>query len=271
MSLKRFIPGTAERIAGKHAAYLRRKVRGHDVLLLVEWDDGQLTELAADYHPEQDGWFEATNGLVFAAVGEGTDTVDYYGVPTVRCHAQIACPISTTAALQAEHDEADEWQYETDADSTERVVKVDTDADPTADRTGDPGNGHGDAATDGGQSVTRTYDIRPPAGAVGHTFSLDQVRQRAPYPVTPNMIRRAVEHGKESERSTGEAIRYVLIGFAMAVALGVIGAVVYISGASILGGGGSTGGSTTSLGYLLALATPSGRAVIDHVRAGVRG
>jgi hypothetical protein len=160
--VKSFIPGTAKYSEKHHVKYLRKKASGHDALLLVEWDDGQLTELAADLHPEMDGWYEATNGLYFAPAGEGTDPVQYYGVPVVRCHAQIACPFSTEACLAADMDEAGEFHYNIDDQSvtTRQVVEVEMQGAGDA-PSPESGNGHDGAAADGGGEVVREYDLRP--------------------------------------------------------------------------------------------------------------
>lgn len=262
MGLRQFIPGTAEYSVKHHQKFLQKKASGRDMLVLVEWGDGKLTELGADVRPEMDGYLELTNGLFLAPVGEGVDPVDYYGVPTVRAHAQIACPFSTTACLQAEFDEAGEFQYVEDDDGrTRQVVEVDVDQAPD---TSTNGHDDGEVATDGGTSnYKRTYDIRPPSGAVGHTFGLDEAKQRAPYPVSPNDIRRGVEFGKESERDAGEVLRAAMYGAGAIIGTIVVLGLLYIIGSSVLsgGGGGSSGsGSGTTLGLFLLAAGPTARA-----------
>lgn len=271
MGLKALIPGTAAYSQKHHVKYLRKKVRGHDVLLLVEWEDGIITELPADVKPEWDGWYEATNGLVFANAGEGIDPVEYYGVPVVRCHAQIGCPFSVEACLAGDFDEAGEFRYITQDGQTTKVVEM----TPTEQLTPDATNGHSEVATDGGvgqvdpENMEREYDLRPPAGSIGYTFSMTQAKQRAPNPISANMIRRAVEYGKESERGAGELIKY--IGYGVALTLGVL--LIFLGFNWVLqqigGGGGGSGGGVVF--GLLALATPA-RAVatdaVDQIREG---
>jgi len=276
MGFKSLIPGTTAYSVKHHQKYLRKKARGHDMLVLVEWGDGKLTELGGDIRPEMDGYIELTNGLFLAPVGEGVDPVDYYGVPTVRAHAQIACPFSTTACLQAEYDEAGEFRYVEDDDGrTRKVVEVQMDQGPDT-----SANGHddGNVAADGGTGeVKREYDIRPPSGAVGHTFGLDEAKQRAPYPVSPNDIRRAVEFGKESERDAGEVLRAALYGAGAIIATIVVLGLLYIIGSSVLSGGGGGGGgdSGTTLGLLAMTAASSPRVqtvkedILDTVRGAV--
>lgn len=272
-AIKRFVPGTAPYSQKHHVKYLRKKARGHDALLLVEWEDGQLTELGGDLHPEMDGWYRATNDLFFAPAGEGAEPVDYYGVPVIRCHAQIACPFSTEACLAADYDEAGAFEYYGDPDSgtTEQVVEVEmhgADATTETAETMAPGdapvatNGASERATDGGVEAAepvRTYDLRPPAGAVGHTFSLTQAKQRAPNAISANMLRRAFEYGKEKAREDGLYRTGLLHGAGGVIAVVIILAVIYIAASAILGGGGGDGGSTQTLGLLLWLAAPAGR------------
>jgi len=257
MGIRSFIPGTTAHSAKHHQKYLRKKLGGADALLLVEWADGKLTELSAVVKPEMDGWYQAENGLMFAPAGEGVDPVDWHGVPVVRCHASVACPISTTAALHSEFDEEVEYEVVEDNEGNlQKVVKYEPTEDPreTAPQNGQ--NGNGETAADGGMVVRqeKEFDARPPAPAVGWSFGTDQVKQRAPYPISPNMLRRAVEYGKESARGDGTAIKYLIIG-----ALGMLGIIVFLAvvGTALmnfLGGGGGGGGSAqsaTNLGLLL--------------------
>jgi hypothetical protein len=265
-AVKSIIPGTARYSRKHHVKYLHKKASGHDALLLVEWEDGKLTELGADVHPEMDGWYKATNGLIFAPAGEGADPVDYYGVPVIRCHSQIACPFSTEACLAAEFDEVGDFQYDIDRDSgtTQRVVEVDMGDQPQPETPGtENGHSNGEAAADGGGEMVRKYDLRPPSGAVGYTFGLDQAKQRAPNAISANMVRRAVEYGKEIGRDDGQYMRGLLHGGGLILGTVIILAILYIVGASVLGGGGGGGGDGGGavLSTLLALAGPHIRAI----------
>jgi hypothetical protein len=290
MSLKSFIPFTAEKARKGHLKYLHRLARGHDVLLMVEWADGQLTELPADLHPGMDGWYEATNGLLFAPIGEGTDPISYHGVDVVRVHAMIACPISTTAALQSELDEHGEYEVVTDDNGyAEQVVYYETteeaetppeieDDGPEPTTTDDgvdvfqAGENGGDAgvAPDGGHGRQRVkaYNVRPPAPAVGWQFDTDQVKQRAPNAVSPNMLQRAKEYGQEMAFGRESKVRYLLLGMgAMIAILGilVILAIVY---QNLTSGGGGAGGADQNLSVLVALAAPGVRAALADLREG---
>ncbi|WP_251342429.1 hypothetical protein [Haloplanus halophilus] len=272
--IKGLIPGTARYSRKHHVKYLRKKARGHDALLLVEWEDGKLTELGADVHPEMDGWYEATNGLVFAPAGEGADPVDYYGVPTIRCHSQIACPFSTEACLAADFDEAGQFQYNIDREdgTTQQVVEVDMADQPQADQPGAGNGANGQATADGGEEMVRSYDLRPPAGAVGYSFSLTQAKQRAPNAISANMIRRAVEYGKEKARNEGLYMKGLLHGGGMILGTLIIIALLYIIGGAVLGGGGGGGGSGGGgggfvFGSLLLLAGPRLGRARDELKA----
>jgi len=262
--LKAFIPGTARYSQKHHVKYLHKKARGHDALLLVEWEDGKLTELGADVHPEMDGWYQATNNLIFAPAGEGGDPFNYYGVSAIRCHAQIACPFSTEACLAAEFDDVGEFEYEvTDDGKTDRVVEVEMDNHPQASANGQ----NGELAADGGGEPVRTYDLRPPAGAVGYSFGLDQAKQRAPNAISGNMVRRAVEYGKEIGRDDGQYMRGLLHGGGLILGTVIILAILYIIGASVLGGGGSGGGGGQVLSVLLALAGPRLGSLLSELKS----
>ncbi|WP_435067699.1 hypothetical protein [Haloplanus sp. C73] len=266
--LKALIPGTARYSEKHHVKYLHKKASGHDALLLVEWEDGKLTELGADVHPEMDGWYQATNNLIFAPIGEGTDPVDYYGVSVIKCHAQIACPFSTEACLAAEFDEAGEFRYQVDPDSntTQRVVEVEM-GDQPAPEEGKAANGQGEAVADGGAEKVREYDLRPPAGAVGYSFSLTQAKQRAPNAISANMVRRAVEYGKEKARNEGRYMKGLLHGGGLVLGTLIILAILYIIGASVLGGGGGGGGGGGQVLSILALlAGPRLKSVWGEIR-----
>jgi len=113
-------------------------------------------------------------------------------------------------------------------------------------------------------------DIRPPAGAVGHAFGLDQAGQRAPYPVSSNMLRRAVEYGKESARDQGKWLRMFLYGAGLVVGVLVVFGILYIIGASVLSGGGGGGvsgaASATDLGTLLLVGSTASSALRRRVQ-----
>lgn len=277
MGLKAMIPGTAAYSRRHYHKYIHKKLGGHDVLLFVEWADGKLTELAADVHPEKDGWLQAENGLYFAPAGEGTEPVDYYGVPVIRVHASIACPISTTAAIQAEHEEQGDYDVvEDDRGRTDHVVRVEMEERPDAATNGHDTNG--EAVADGGVAtdteVTHRYNLRPPSPAVGWSFGLDEVKQRAPNGVSANMLRRAVEYGKESERGEGGAVRYLLIGIGVMLGIIVVLGVLWAVLSSLLGGGGGGGGgggSATNLGLLALAAAPLGRSALARARDWTQG
>lgn len=277
MGLKSFIPGTAARARKGHIKYLRKKARGYDVLLLVEWDDNKLTEMPANLDPQKDGWFEAANGLYFVPAGEGVDPVSYHGVDVVRVHASIACPISTTAALQAELENDGDYKVRTNGSGqTKEVIKYKDPGKtnghgPTVETPDGPGaEGDNGVAADGGVDVNegKRYNLRPPSPAVGFAFGLDEVKQRAPNAISGDMIRRAVEYGKESERAdVGGPLRYFLLGLGVAIGLvvllGILGAVVLnLTGGG--GGGSSGGGGGENLGLLLLAAGPPARAMLEE-------
>ncbi|WP_367175093.1 hypothetical protein [Haloarcula rubripromontorii] len=253
MGVKSFIPGTAAYSEKHFVKYLHKKARGHDVMLLIEWDDNKITEMPADYHADKDGWYVTPPGLMFANVGEGVDPVSFHGVQTIRCHAGIACPISTTAAIQSEYEECGEFEVVADDnDRSKKVIEI-TPADEN-------GHGNGEAMADGG-AARREYKIRPPAPAVGHAFGLEEVKQRAPNPVNPNMIRRAYEFGKQKARDQGRVLKIaaIALGVGLALALTVMGFIWLLNqlGSGGGGGGGDGGGGTVLSILSLLLAAPN--------------
>jgi len=287
--VKSFLPFTTAKSRKHHLKYLRKKLGGHDVLMMVEWADGKLTELPADLHPERDGWYEATNGLMFAPAGEGVDPVDYHGVPVIRTYAAIACPISTTAAIQAELEENGEFKLEhNDKGQPEKLVKYkpapDADSDegltnghgPTPEDADDADGDLGKAMSDGGAvELDKEYDLRPPSGAVGWSFGTDEVAQRAPNAVSSNMLKRAYDYGFEEAMGDGGRIRTLLMGMGIMLGivllLGILGAVFLNLTSGGGGGGGGGGGQTLSFLALLA-GTGAGRAaVLNRLRTLTEG
>jgi hypothetical protein len=135
------------------------------------------------------------------------------------------------------------------------VEDDDVDGSVSMDYSDDEDNSLGDAFTDGGETIDPTdvehqkkeYDVRPPSPAVGFSFGLEQVKQRAPNAVSANMLRQAVEYGKESERGENLEARYLLIGMGImlgvVIILGIIGGLfLNLTGGSGGGGGGGGGG-----------------------------
>lgn len=266
MGIRSLIPGTQAYSRKHHIKFLRKKASGYDALLWVEWGDNKVTFLPANLDPQKGGWYEAANGLYFAPAGEGVDPVQYNGIDVVRCSAEIACPISTTAALQSELEESGDYKIQTDENGhTTKVVRYSepSGSPDVADVGGDDSDGSvsmddddsgplGPAVSDGGQTIDpadikqekKEYDVRPPSPAVGFSFGLEQVKQRAPNAVSANMLRQAVEYGKESERGEDLALKYYLLGAASL--LGVIVLLVIIGGLFMnltgFGGGGGGGG-----------------------------
>jgi hypothetical protein len=310
MGLKALIPGTTASARRGHQAYLQRKVRGHDMLLQVQWADRTMTELAADYRPE-DNKLIATNGLRFHIAGRGAEPFMWYGVPTVRVHALTPCPYDATSCIHADLDEENEYEVvvsddagaevirytpEPDQESTlgsaaasaakkvrgdggeddqatgPRVEEIDDDA-TVADvqHRVDEGDGK---ATDGGvavaeevgrrsnvpvkpgMNVDKEYDMQPPDGCVGWSFSLESMGERVVNSLPPNALKDAEERGKQSVRQGNEALKMLAIGAVGMLATIVFLAFVYKILGSLFGGG---GGGGVLEGGLLLLGAPGAR------------
>jgi hypothetical protein len=168
-------------------------------------------------------------------------------------------------------DEAGDFRYNIDRDSgtTQQVVEVEMEgAGDVPSPESESGNGHDGAVADGGGDVVREYDLRPPAGAVGYSFSLTQAKQRAPNAISANMIKRAVEYGKQMAREEGLYMRGLLHGAGLVIGTVVLLGLLYIVGAAVLGGGGggaeaASGATNTTLNLLLVAATPASARLRD--------
>jgi hypothetical protein len=253
------------------AQYLDEQLGDADVLLLVEWADGTISEQPATYGVK-DNVLQAENGLEWKLVGQGAEPKLFHGVPVIRCHALIDRPVDTTVAIGAEMDEEDRFVPVTDERGATEVVEHVRPIDPgdAADGAIDPAaataepvapdEGLAQLETDGaGQTVDRIYDLKPPDGCVGWAFSLTSAGQRAPNAVSPMDMHDAKERGKMSERDNQELLKYVAIGAGGTLALMIVIAVIFVVGQRLLSGGGGGGGA--SLGLLVALAGPSWRAL----------
>jgi hypothetical protein len=239
MSLKSLIPGTAAHSERHFKKYMKRLVRGHDVLLQVKWADGLITHLPADFEPESQT-YRATNGLPFKMAGKGAEPGQIAGVPVVRCLATMSCPFDATASVALNMEDAGRFTTETDeAGKTAKAIQLE--ATPDAPEGDAPA---GAAATDGGQ-VAHEFDMKPPNGCVGWAYSLDTAAEYAPYAVSPQDIKDAEERGKQSERleeGTSDLLKGILIGGAMVFLVAAV--FVFIMN----GGGGGGGASSTSGG-----------------------
>jgi hypothetical protein len=320
MGLKALIPGTAAKARRGHQAYLQRKVRGHDMLLQVQWADRTMTELAADYRPE-DNKLIASNGLRFHIAGRGAEPFMWYGVPTVRVHALCPCPFDATSCIHADLDEENEYEVVVSDDAGAEVIRYTPEPDqestlgsaaasaaqkvrgdggedePTGPRVDeldddatvadvqdrvDEGDG---AATDGGvevakevgrrsnvpvkpgMNVDKEFDMQPPDGCVGWSFSLESMGERVVNSLPPNALKDAEERGKQSVRQDNKELKMLALGAVGMLATIVFLAFIYKILGSLFGGGG--GGGAVLNGSLLLLGTPGARrAIREYVTGG---
>lgn len=233
MSIKSFIPLTAEFSKRHFRKYLARKVRGHDALLAVKWSDGKITYLAADYRPESEEYI-AENGLPFKMAGKGANAGYVGNVPVYRCLASIQSPIDDTAAVAMNKEDTGEFKRVEGDDAVVEVERVD-DAEAA---------GAAPAArSDGGGTVNHRYDLKPPDGAAGWVYDAVTAAEYAPYALRPQDIKDAEERGKQSERVDEEGwgnIIYFGAGF------------VFALGFALLYGAVMGGGSPVSLPGMIA-------------------
>lgn len=201
MSVKSIIPGTAEH-SQKHAQkYYQRLVKGHDVVLEIEWPDGTVTYDSGDFSVEDDAYV-SSKGLKFFVNGKGSEPRTLHGVPMVRVSSAVAASVDTSTAIAMGQEE--EGEYE-------------------------------DVTTDAGEVVDREYDLRPPEGMHGWTYYLSDATDRAPYPTTSMEMKDQEERGKMSARSTADNIKYLLMGMGIVLGGLFLIAVLGIAGAKVLG------------------------------------
>lgn len=231
--MKEKLPNKAKKDESAYNDYLAKVKGDHDVLLLVEWSDGVISELPANYDSEA-GIYRCANDLQFKVAGKGTEPKSYHDVPVVRVYAALGCPIDTTAAIAADRDEAGTFEVVTDQYDRRKVVqhlpvRTDEDGEPVTD---DDGSLVADGGHIAGNETNRVYDLNPPEGCVGWSFELKNASDRAPYGVNPEELKNSEERGKRAVRGEDSRIKDFLLGggcvllvlLFIAVALWLVGA-----------------------------------------------
>lgn len=263
MSLKRFIPGYRARWKARHGAYLKAELDGHDVVAEIEWSDGTVTYMGADYLPG-DQEIELRNGLPIKIVGQGGEPVFISGVPVIRVHAEHACPVDTKVAIAMELEEED--MFERVDENGDPVDDGQTQAQPPT--AAAQGNGQQPAVADGGmeghlpgESPTPTgtndvddhkYDLSSPSGYGGYAFSLKSAIQRVPFAISPMALKYAEERGKQSQKQDGRTVRMFILG----LIAGFLLPIIMIGFLWLLGQIGGGGGGSVLPALLPLLAGP---------------
>jgi hypothetical protein len=227
---------------------LKIELSGHDVVAEVEWADGNVTFLGADFLPDEPDMVQLRTGQKVKVVGHGKEPVNINGVPVIRLHAQHACPVDTTVAIGAGLDEDGEYE------------RVDERGDGVEDGSVGMENGESPpAVADGGgtaEVVDRKYDLEPPDGTVGWAFSLQDAIHRVPNTISPEDLKAAEERGRRKAEGASSLKVFVLGGIATLAFLFVIALIwILVSNLTGGGGGGGGGGSGQTVNSVLVLAT----------------
>lgn len=270
MSVKAYVPFTAERRKRKLQKSLRKVASGSDALAQMEWSDGNVTLHHAYWNQDINGW-ELDNGKRIFPRGKGGDPKRLFGVPVIQCHSEETGPVSTEAALIAGSLEQGEvmpvdqegrpleqprhspevdgspgqpsQQPETETDPLDGQTLSETDGASTLnDLFGESGDGDDDdMAADGGRAVADFAPDFPSPGLTwdGVEYSLADAVLYDPFPVREDDARQAAEWAELSGRDPGEKLKYAAYG-----ALGLLGVITFlILVIWLLGqiGGGDTG------------------------------
>jgi|APHM01.1.fsa_nt_gi hypothetical protein len=97
-AISQFVPGTQARASRLFGKSLRKKAKGADAVLWVEYVDGDVKLKRAKWDGEINGWV-TKQGKRFFPRGKGGDPKRINGVPIVQCHASDAGVVSTEAAM----------------------------------------------------------------------------------------------------------------------------------------------------------------------------
>jgi hypothetical protein len=251
-AISQFVPGTQARASRLFGKSLRKKAKGADAVLWVEYVDGDVKLKRAKWDGEINGWV-TKQGKRFFPRGKGGDPKRINGVPIVQCHASDAGVVSTEAAMATG---ALEEGLVAPLDHRGRVLgpipEGRTDQDPEAVQqevdaaieNGElnvdaPENGDapdGDAAADGGTVQPADYLVLYD----GVEFRLGDAVDYDPFPVREEDARQAAEWFELAGRDDRSYLRYVAYGAvgSFLIVLGLIG-FVWLLGE--IGSGDSTG------------------------------
>lgn len=253
-------------------SHLQSKWSGHDLVAEVEWTDGRVTYLGADYREEDPTGIRLENGLPMKIVGQGGDPVDIGGVPVVRCRSDLACPID--GGLAVAMDLEDDGRFEA-VDAHGNTVEDGASAEAIQEQaTATDGGVQEDvvgpatpmtASRSGGGVADHRYDPDPPGEYQGWVHSLANAVQYAPHAISPEDLKLAEERGKQSERGAHE-MKVLMMGIGIGV--GVI--VFFIFIVWLMGQIGGGGGVPIPVGVLDAPSVLTG-SVIPGVWGGDGG
>lgn len=171
-------------------AHIRNIGHNHDVVAEVEWRDGNVTYMGADYDVDGE-YLELQNGLLIELPGQSGDPVNLFGEPMIRTSAHVAAPFDSDLAIAAEKEEDGDYKR---VDENGNVV----------DAAGAEGM---QAVADGGAEVT---DHQYEWG--GAAFSLKSLWERAPA-VSHHQLEKQFDLGKEWARSGRDMLKTAALAY----------------------------------------------------------
>jgi hypothetical protein len=183
-------------------AHIQDLGRNHDVVVEVEWKDGNVTYMGADYDVDG-GHLELENGLPVELPGQSGTPVQLYGVPLIRTSAHVAAPMDTELAIAMEKEEDGNFTRVTD--QGERV---------------EPGEQTPAVADGGAEVVDHEYEWG------GTAYSLTSLWERAPA-IDNRTIDKHFELGKEWARGGRDRVKELALAFfggmGTVLVIGIIG------------------------------------------------
>lgn len=235
--VKEYIPGTAaraERLLKKGMAGIDKG----DVLVELEYPDGKVSLVPAEWNDEYDAWVTVRGRLVFPR-GEGGKYKKLAGTEVVRAYSPNAGAMTTEAAVIA------------GAQETGQFVPIGPDGDPLPE---DPADLDPERAeevfTDGGEvQVTDRRTDFPTYHAI--EFELSDADRYDPNPVQSNEVSTAVDIAEAAGDDGTENLKYGLYGLIAGAGIALVAFALFMFLSGNGGGGGGGGTSVNSLLWLL--------------------
>lgn len=243
-----FIPGTQARADRLFKKSLARRASKGDVLLWIEYPDGDVKIKPGMWNEEINCW-ETAGGQRWFPRGKGGDPKRVGSVPVVQVHTSDAGIVSTDSTLMAGAvtqglvaalapdgtllNRRSVKATGADAAAAEELANAELDQEP-------PDSGamtNGKTATDGG-AVQEPADYVPLYDGV--EFALSDAVEYDPFPVREEDARQAAEWYEIAGRDDKGLLKYVGMG-AVAAVLIILGVLGFIWLLGEIGSGDSTG------------------------------
>lgn len=240
--MKEYIPFTQARRNRLFALGLQKQLGNHEVLLQIEYPDGQEQFKPASYNPDMNCW-ETDDGQRYYSKGYGGDPGSLMGVPVVHVDSINAGVVSKEASKVANRE--DNYDYVDSEGRPIEVVSTDDDGTPLEVTYADESDGEPIAA-DGGE-IDLHYDLTAPEGYTGEVIDRRKAGLFDPFPVSRQEADQAIEHAQAAAADAGEQMKTLLVG--IAVGAGLIIAMLIIMW--LLGQIGDDGGGGSSVPMMI--------------------